>query len=263
MILLIAGLDPTGKAGLLRDAQICQQLKKSFFIIPTAMTVQNDQKVLNISYLDTIFYQKSFSMVDFKKLKAVKIGMLGNEKVVRFVIDYLKQIKKKNPKVKIVWDPIIQSSSGYRLITQKGFELAVKKLLPLVDIITPNMPELFFLGEHIGVPIRKPIYLKGGHLPSRSEDYLINGKRVLILKSKRFTKKLQGTGCAFSTALACYLSEGLTLEKACKKAKGMMHGLFQRYISGNSFRHRRTGTPIERFEKCFEEKKFRGVAQPG
>lgn len=225
-LLLIAGLDPTGKAGLLRDVEICRQLKKSFFAIPTAVTVQNNQKVLGISYFDSTFYQKSFFLVDFKKIKAVKIGMLGNEKIVSFLIHQLKQIKKQNPKVKIVWDPIIESSSGYRLITQKGFELAVKKLLPLVDVVTPNVLEFLFLGEHLGSPLQVPIYLKGGHLPSRSIDYLINGEKITTFKTKKFNKKIRGTGCAFSTALACYLSEGLILEKACKKAKGMMHQIF-------------------------------------
>lgn len=234
-ILLLSGYDPTGNAGILRDIEICKIARKKFFPVITAFTFQTDKKYLGTRISKPIYFQKCLAHVDAKKIAAVKIGMLGNHHVIGFVIRLLKKIKQQSPKIKVVWDPVFESTSGGKLLTRKGRLLAQKKLIPLVDIVTPNVPEAklmtgsknhdelckkFFKLYH------KPVFLKGGHLKSKSRDFFYDGKIEKILSSKPYARKIRGTGCALSTRLSCHLANGESLWRACQKTKKFMNRIF-------------------------------------
>ena len=113
-VLTIAGFDPTGGAGILRDVSVFNSLRIPSNAIPTALTVQTSEKVLNASKIPIKYIKESLEVL--KKIRGVKIGMLYNEKVVKVVSEFL---KKKNPET-IVLDPILNSSSGYSLINRQG-----------------------------------------------------------------------------------------------------------------------------------------------
>lgn len=234
-ILLLSGHDPTGNAGILRDIEICKISRKKFFPIITAFTFQTNKKYLGTHISKPDYFQKRLAYMDAKKITAVKIGMLGDHHVIGFVIRLLKKIKRQSPKIKVVWDPVFESTSGGKLLTSKGRVLAQKKLISLVDIVTPNIPEAklmtasknheelckkFFKLYH------KPIFLKGGHLKSKSRDFFYDGKIAKILSSKPYAKKIRGTGCILATRLACHLANGDSLWLACQKTKKFMNRIF-------------------------------------
>ncbi len=232
-ILIIAGLDPTGNAGLLLDAHVAKDLKWPYFAVTTALTAQSDSEFLSFLPTSPAQLRDLKKLVLQEKFAAVKIGMLGSESTTKFVVRLVKKIKLKNPDCHVVWDPVFFSSSGGELTPRKACKLAIKWLLPLVTIVTPNVPEiLYFLNmkdskspdnikacqkfyKKFGVSV----YLKGGHTSEPSKDYFFDGKTCHVLQSKKLKKSRRGTGCIFSTALACALADGKNSLSAVKFAK--------------------------------------------
>jgi hydroxymethylpyrimidine/phosphomethylpyrimidine kinase len=108
-------------------------------------------------------------------------------------------------------------------------------MIPLVDIVTPNIPEAKIMTDSKNHErlcqkffklYHKPILLKGGHLKSKSRDFFYDGKTQKILSSKCQAKKIRGTGCILSTRLACHLANGETLGRACQSSKKFMNQVF-------------------------------------
>lgn len=237
MILLLSGFDPTGNAGILRDIQVCKISKKKFLPVITAFAFQTDKKYLGTFIPEPGYFKKCSRMIDvkIKKIRAVKIGMLGDERVISFVLRLLEKIKDVSPQTRVVWDPVFESSSGGKLLTTPGRLLAQKELIKHVDIVTPNVPEAQTLTASKNVDhlcdvffklYHKPVYLKGGHLQSKSSDFFYDGKKLKILGGKRKNKNIRGTGCLFSTRLACHLASGESLWQASQNAKKFMNDVF-------------------------------------
>lgn len=232
MILIISGIDPTGQAGLLKDVWVCQKFKQPYFTVPTALTAQNGKKYLGAFIPGRDYFEKLLSCADLKRVNAVKIGMLGHPSVVRFLGRFLPELKRTN-KVGIVWDPVLESSTGGRLVTEPALRLALKEILPLTDIITPNAVEAslllnmkfkknmdaVFMARFFYRKFHTSVYLKGGHLKKKSEDAFFDGKTVKIFSGRQRNLDLRGTGCTLSTAIACGLARGETIVTACRKAK--------------------------------------------
>jgi hydroxymethylpyrimidine/phosphomethylpyrimidine kinase len=167
------------------------------------------------------------------QISAVKIGMLGSEKVVRAVTDFLEEAKPRN----IVLDPIIKSSSGHDLIDGSGLRLLVERLLPLANVITPNVDEAATLTglevtnlEQMRVAAGRlqemgaaSVVITGGHM-DKAIDLLSftsgRGAEQEVFKSDRLqSKSTHGTGCAFASAMACHLARGRGLPEAVLLAK--------------------------------------------
>ena len=240
MILLLSGFDPTGNAGILRDIRVCKIFNKKFYPVVTAFAFQTDKKYLGTHIPDTKYFENILRHINPKKITAVKIGMLGNERVVRFILKLLKKIKKFSPKTKIVWDPVFESSSKGPLISHKGRILAQKELIKWVDVVTPNIPEAkimtaaksnHHLCEKFFKLYQKSLYLKGGHLKSKSKDFFYDGINLKTLSAKKKNKKIRGTGCALSTSLACHLSSQKSLWQACRLTKKFMNDVFNGKIN--------------------------------
>lgn len=236
-ILLIAGIDPTGHAGLYHDQEICRQLATPFISIPTALALQSDQKYWQTLPVPTKILQKIFGNIDVKMIGAVKIGMLVNQNTVAEVVRFIRLAKKQNPKIKVVWDPVFNSSSGGLLLDKAGQKLAIKNLWPLVDLITPNAAEAKILSQKKNphdwhklaeTLYRKnhvALYLKGGHTAQKATDYFYDGTPQ-ILSGPVFKTKPRGTGCTFATAAACTLTKENSLLTACFQAKNTVGRLF-------------------------------------
>jgi hydroxymethylpyrimidine kinase/phosphomethylpyrimidine kinase len=218
-VLTIAGFDPTGGAGILRDIAVFNSLGIPCNAVPTALTVQTHEKVLNTSEIPVIYIKESLKAL--KKVQGVKIGMLYNEKVVKVVTEFLKE---KKPKV-IVLDPIINSSSGYPLISKKGLEEMKNSLITISDFITPNLEEGKLLtGKQNPEDIAKIIYSMGAkHVIitgiDPANDLFYDREKSKLIKGSKMDFSFHGSGCFYSSYLLGELILGSEPLEAAKKAK--------------------------------------------
>ena len=228
-ILIIAGSDSSGGAGIQADIKTVTALGSYAMTAITAITIQNTTGVKSIIPVNPnqISNQIIFTSKDIKP-NAIKIGMLHSENVIKAVINSLKKIKIS----KIVLDPVMVAKGGSRLIDNKAIKILKEKLLKDVFLVTPNIPEAEILTNTKINNIEDMIYaanklinlgaknilIKGGHLKSSTmTDILVNKEEIKIFKSKKYkTKNTHGTGCSLSSAIATYLSCGKLLKKSCE-----------------------------------------------
>jgi len=227
-ILIIAGSDSSGGAGIQADIKTVTTLGSYAMTAVTAVTVQNTKGVNSVIPIpaDEIKNQIIYTSKDIKP-DAVKIGMLHSSKVVEKVVESLNKIKVK----KIVLDPVMVAKGGAKLIDDKAIQVLKKKLIKKVSLITPNIPEAEIL---TGIKIRNKqdmifaayklinfgaenVLIKGGHLKSKKvEDIFLNKKELKIFYSLRYkTRNTHGTGCTLSSAITTLFSCGKSLNKAC------------------------------------------------
>lgn len=239
-LLILAGLDPTGNAGLIRDMNIAAQMQVPHLGFPTVITMQSDNAYYDTLFFESAHFRKITSQLKHEPIYTVKIGMLGNEHTVAAILKVLSRLKKRTVNLNVIWDPVLHSTSGGKLLTDKGLRLALKKLIPFVTLITPNFDELQTL-LNVNHKLRPspqklcqqwfekfstPLYLKGGHTKYKATDYFCDGHSAIQLKGRESKRKLRGTGCAFSTAVAASLLQGKSLHTACKDAKDILQKMF-------------------------------------
>ena len=230
-ILIIAGSDSSGGAGIQADIKTVTALGCYAMTAVTAITAQNTTGVKSILAIPPkeIVNQILFTVKDIRP-EAVKIGMLHSVDVIKNVIRCLKKIKTK----KIILDPVMVAKGGAKLINNKAINILEKKLIKQSFLITPNIPEaevlskmkintqedMVFAGSILINKGAKNVLIKGGHLKSRFvRDVLINKKEIIIFKNKRIqSKNTHGTGCTLSSAITTYLACGKTINKACELA---------------------------------------------
>jgi hydroxymethylpyrimidine/phosphomethylpyrimidine kinase len=169
-------------------------------------------------------------LLDDLEIAAVKIGMLGSAGAAKAVATFLKRYSLRN----VVLDPIIKSSSGADLISKEGFQVLKARIIPRAYVITPNIEEAAALtgiaitnrGEMETAALglqelgARNVVITGGHLNPPHDLVCCAGKKPIILKGRKIqARSTHGTGCAFSTALACQLALGSDLLQAAKAAK--------------------------------------------
>ena len=228
-ILSIAGSDPSGGAGVQADLKTFSALGCYGMAAITALTAQNTQGVRSVvdvpprfmrDQLDTIFED-----ID---VAAVKIGMLSAPELIEEIADAL---EKYNPPF-IVLDPVMVATSGDSLISVEAVDALKKRLIPMVSVLTPNIPEAEKLMRKavldMGVAAENllelgsgAVFLKGGHLKGDiMRDVLVTEKGTRVFEAPRIdTQNTHGTGCTLSSAIAAYLGHGASMEEACKSAK--------------------------------------------
>jgi hydroxymethylpyrimidine/phosphomethylpyrimidine kinase len=231
IVLTIAGFDPSSGAGVTADIKTIAAHRCYGVSAITALTVQSTAGVRGVVPIDPKLLAHTLEELQRDvKVSAVHIGMLGSGKVVSVVADFLRDARLK----KVVLDPVLKSSSGAALLDDAGVELMVQRLLPLAEVITPNVDEAAAL---TGLEVRDPAQMKvaaarlhemgaksvvmtGGHL-SRAIDVLsVKGDQVQTYRADRVdSPNTHGTGCAFSTAIACQLALGQSLPTAVVLAK--------------------------------------------
>jgi len=230
-VLIIAGSDSSGGAGIQADIKTVSSLGSYAMTAITAITSQNTTGVKSIFPISTleISNQIEFSSKDIRP-DVIKIGMLSNTKVVNTILKSLKKIKVK----KIILDPVMVAKGGARLIDKKSIKILKDKLIKKVTLITPNIPEAEILtnqkikskddminaGKKLIQIGAKNVLIKGGHLNSRfTYDVLLQKNKIFIFKNKKIkSKHTHGTGCTLSTAIATYYSCGKSLKKSCENA---------------------------------------------
>ena len=228
-ILIIAGSDSSGGAGIQADIKTVTALGGYAMTAVTAITAQNTTGVKSVVTLRPKEIEKQilFTSKDIKP-DAVKIGMLHSSDVIFSVVKSLKKINAK----KIILDPVMVAKGGFKLINKRAIKTLREKLIKKVHLITPNIPEAEVLTKKkiksledmifaanillkFGV---KNILIKGGHRNTKiMQDVFLNKKELLIFKNKKIkTKNTHGTGCTLSSAIATFFACGKTLNKSCE-----------------------------------------------
>lgn len=247
----VAGSDSGGGAGVQADIKVMNLLGVHACSVITALTAQN---TVGTGQLEKISPDMLSAQLDALKddlpPQAVKLGMLGTAEAVEIVADFLAAANTPFT----VCDPVLISSSGTFLLEAKAWPLLTKRLLPAVDLVTPNIPE----AEHLlGIKITSPadieaaaketlalgveeVLIKGGHSPhdtERSCDYWTDGKEHAWLSSPRLsTRSSHGTGCVFSSAVAAARARGCSPLDSIVLAKAFLNqGLRQAPDLGNGF----------------------------
>lgn len=236
-VLSIAGSDPSGGAGVQADLKTFSALGCYGMAAMTSLTAQNTQGVQGVHFVPPEFIaQQIASIFEDIDVAAVKIGMLGDAAAVHAVADALKRYKPAF----IVLDPVMVATSGDRLVSHETVDAIFKHLVPLADIVTPNIPEAEVLMHKSVLDLRKgaidlynylegpAVLLKGGHLKGAvAQDILVTndeGIHVFELPRAQTRCDVHGTGCTLSSALAAYLAHGMGLADATQAAKDYVHG---------------------------------------
>ena len=264
-ILIIAGSDSSGGAGIQADIKTITALGSYAMTAITAVTIQNTEGVKSIVSIDPkeISNQIEFTSKDIIP-DAVKIGMLHSAKVIKTVIRSLNIIKVK----KIILDPVMVAKGGAKLIDEKAIELLKNELIKKVSLITPNIPEaeiltgtiiktnedMIFAARKLIELGAKNVFIKGGHLHSKIvQDIFINKKEIKIIKNRRITtRNTHGTGCTLSSAISTFFSCGKTLKKSCELAT--------KYVNNSIKSNLNFGKghgPINHLSSIIIKKKFR------
>ncbi len=235
--LTIAGMDPSGGAGILADVKAMSALGAYACAVVAALTAQNTQAVTDISPVNPQFVRAQIdTLFADVEIHAVKIGMLGQTGVIEVVADRLGHHKPPH----LVLDPVMVAKSGDLLLEQKAVGALREQLLPLATIITPNLPEAGVLLDMRAVETVREmrrvaerlrnlmthgghrwVLLKGGHLPGNDTiDILHDGDKMIELPGHRIqTRNTHGTGCTLSAALAALLPQTDSVADATRAAK--------------------------------------------
>ena len=233
-VLTIAGTDSGGGAGVPADIKAISACGCYAECAVTAVTVQNTLGVKAVHDIPPeIIKAQIKAVLDDLGADSIKIGMLSKPETVKAVAEAVKFSDVKN----IVLDPVMVSTSGHRLLSEEAVEVLKNELLPLADIITPNLPEAEVLlsrkissqdetekcAEDLAQLGRTSVLLKAGHFEDDDLfDVLYNfeTKQVTKYEARRIkTQNTHGTGCTLSSALAAFLAQGLSLECAVENAE--------------------------------------------
>ena len=264
-VLIIAGSDSSGGAGIQADIKTVTALGSYAMTAITAVTSQNTTGVISITPIShkEISKQIEFTAKDIKP-DAIKIGMLHSNKVINSVLKSLNKIKVK----KIILDPVMVAKGGAKLINNNSIKVLKSKLIKNVSLITPNIPEAEILTKTKIKSVHDMVYaskillklgaknvlVKGGHLDKKiMQDVLLTKNEIIIFKNKKIhTKNTHGTGCTLSSVIATFYSCGKTLKKSCEMAiKYVNHAIGTAPKYGKGF------GPINHLNTININKKFR------
>jgi len=228
-VLCVGGLDPSGGAGITADILSLSWFGIRAFSIPTALTVQNDREVSNVLPLEPDFFrEQAESVLSVMPVHAIKIGMVYNKSIFYTLLSLIQKFS-----VPVVWDPVMDSSSGCSLMheyVRKNFYQA----FPHITILTPNIPEaekltnkiirtskdMVLAAESLSRMGCKCILIKGGHLQGEICDLLYYmGSAIFFKKTrKNVGKGVRGTGCALSSAISAHIACGFPIIESVEKS---------------------------------------------
>jgi len=264
-ILIIAGSDSSGGAGIQADIKTITSLGSYAMTAITAITSQNTTGVKSIVSINSKEIEKQiiFTCKDIKP-DAIKIGMLHSPSVIKSVIGAINKIKAK----KIILDPVMIAKGGAKLINNKAIKILKNKLIKKVILITPNIPEAEILTKTKIKSVEDMIYagrillnfgaqnvlVKGGHLNTKNiQDVFVNKNEIKVFKNKKITtKNTHGTGCTLSSAITTFFSCGKPLKKSCE--------LGIKYVNnaiGSKLNYGKGHGPINHLNSIILNKKFR------
>ena len=241
-VLTIAGYDPSAGAGILADIKTFESNKVYGIGVLSALTWQNESEFESVEWISA---ERIISQIEIllrkSEVEYVKVGLIENVETLKSVVHYL---KNHNPKIRIVWDPILKASAGFDFHQNSNLK-AWQDLLPHLYLIIPNWQEIAWLsGGKEGLEAAKElaqhcnVFLKGGHNSEKlGYDYLVVTRQSSVIsqepshntqydirtttfrpKAKNVAPK-HGSGCVLSSALTAFLARGFRDQKACLLAK--------------------------------------------
>ena len=262
-VLTIAGSDSGGGAGIQADLKTIAANHCYGMSVITALTAQNTLGVSAIHAVpvDFVAAQMDAVLSDIGA-DAVKIGMLFSPELIRTVADGLRRYGAKN----IVLDPVMVAQSGDKLLQDEAVAALKQHLIPLADLITPNLPEASVLLDReilseddvaaaavdLAALGAGNVLIKGGHLESENSDdclYLgAEGRLVTLAGERVVTRNNHGTGCTLSSAIAAFLARGEDMETAVRLGKDYIAGAIQ---AGAAYEIGRGNGPVHHFFRSF------------
>lgn len=265
--LTVAGSDCSGGAGIQADLKTFAAHGVYGASVIVSVVAENTVRVIDAYDLTPDMIEKQMEAV-FEDIfpDAVKVGMLSSAACMRAAAGGLKKYKPRN----IVIDPVMIAKGGAPLMRPEAMGELIQTILPLADLLTPNIPEAeAILGETVGSVADmeraargiarlgpKAVLVKGGHAEGEPVDVLFDGERIRRYRAERIdTKNTHGTGCTFSSAIAANLALGLPVGEAVGRAK--------EYVT-EAIRHARNigkghgpTHHFYQFDGCFAEKEKR------
>jgi len=245
-VLTIAGSDSGGASGIQADLKTFAAFGLHGLSAVTAVTAQNLDSLVSVHCVPSreLAYQLEALFAGFD-IAAIKIGMLGNAANVFAVATALRAARARN----VVLDPVLESTSGVALLSARGVRVLREQLIPLADVLTPNLPEAAIL---LGTPVHgagaaahdlralgaRAVLLKGGHARGRVvRDALADARGVEEFRHERLAMRVRGTGCVLSSAIACGLARGQSVRTAVAAAEQFLQtALRASYASTSSAR---------------------------
>ncbi|OLP54824.1 hypothetical protein BJF92_13525 [Rhizobium rhizosphaerae] len=244
-VLVVAGTDSSGGAGIARDVETLAAFRVSASLAVTAVTAQTHAEVRAVEILKPALVAAQMrTALEAGPIGAVKIGMLATADTVAAVAECLEDW----PDLPVVLDPVIASSSGRPLISEEGIALLLARLLPRAALVTPNLPEISILADALpGTPDParagldpddaaarllaqgcRALLIKGGHAEGREAvDRLLRpGVKPLIFRAPRHAGSMRGTGCMLASAIAAGLASGQDLPMAIAAGKAYLSARF-------------------------------------
>jgi hydroxymethylpyrimidine/phosphomethylpyrimidine kinase len=241
--LTIAGLDPSGGAGIIADIKTFSAFDCFATAAVASLTFQNTQGVYGAANQSAEIVRRQIEPIlqDFK-VSALKTGMLPTREIIEEVASIIEEYKLEN----FVVDPVVRSTSGFDLIDDEALRVLIEKLFPLSTVITPNIPEAERIAqmkietaEDIERAARfmqscgaKNVLIKGGHLPGferankkrKAIDFLFTGAELHTFEASYIeTDATHGTGCTLAAAITANLAKGKNLFEAVQTAKRFVH----------------------------------------
>jgi hydroxymethylpyrimidine/phosphomethylpyrimidine kinase len=224
----IAASDPSGGAGIEADLKVFAAHGVFGMSAITGITIQGPRGIEKMVKTPAADFGRILQIISRQiKPDAVKIGALASRAHIKLVGKFLEEIKRPS-----VFDPVLRSGRGFWLVERKALHDVIS-LFPLVDLITPNIPEAEML---TGMRLRnqndmikivqaltekgaRAILLKGGHMASAPVDIFFQGNKVRAFRKKRLAGRFHGTGCALASAIAANLALGIGIEDAVAGAE--------------------------------------------
>ena len=234
--LSIAGSDSSGGAGIQADIKTMTAHGVYAMTAITALTAQNTTGVSDIFEVTPTFLGEQLDSI-FRDIRpdAVKIGMVSSAELIETIAQKLTEYQAEH----IVLDPVMVATSGAKLISDDAIQTLVSRLIPLAEVITPNIPEAEALAKRsihtpeemeeaarfIGDTYHCAVLLKGGHQHNDANDLLYRNGSCRWFYGKRIDNpNTHGTGCTLSSAMASNLAKGMDLEDAVMQAKAYLSG---------------------------------------
>jgi len=253
-VLSIAGYDPSGGAGVLADIKTFAAFGCFGVAAITALTSQNTVAVYGSSHQSPQTLEAQLQpLIDDFTIAGLKTGMIPTRETIETTAQFISRHRLPH----LVVDPVIRSTSGYDLIDDTAVGELVRHLLPLAEVVTPNLAEaerligrrvtslegmreaaqmIYALCRRAGETASPAVLVKGGHLTATATDLLYDGHEFHYLEGERIeTRNTHGTGCTLSAAIAARLAQGVSLlvavrdaksyvEQAIRQAPGLGHG---------------------------------------
>jgi hydroxymethylpyrimidine kinase/phosphomethylpyrimidine kinase len=243
--LAIGGLDPSGGAGIIADTRAIVMAGSSPAAAVTSVTFQNSGGVAGVEHMPAASVERQMlAVLEGAHVGAVKTGMLPTPDIIAVVSKLVREHELSN----LVIDPVLRSTSGYLLIDDESQRALMTELMPLADLVTPNVLELEKVS---GISIEdlddvrdaavvlhemgaRAILIKGGHMPesiNRSEaikDFLSIGGEMTVLEAERIDgPNVRGTGCMLASSIAAHLGQGQTLIEAVRFGREFIHQIIR------------------------------------